>query len=78
MSIYRELDPMPEHRTQFGFKGKREILAKVSMPNMAYLNWHIDIEISHGSGDVIVPNTINLCLILTLNQQTRHVVLLAT
>ena len=27
---------------------------------------------------VIVPNTINLRLILTLNQQTRHLVLLAT
>ena len=38
MSIYRELDPMPEHRTHFGFKGKRENLAKLSMPNMAYLN----------------------------------------
>ena len=59
MSIYRELDLMPVHdRTQFGFKGRGN-LAKVSMPNMAYLNQHTDIEISHGSRvHVIVPNTI--------------------
>ena len=36
MSVYGELDPMVEHRTQFTFKGKREHIAKVSMPNIAY------------------------------------------
>ena len=38
MSVYRELDPMVEHRTQFAFRGKREHIAKVNMPNIAYRN----------------------------------------
>ena len=29
---------MPEHRTQFAFKGKREYIVKISIPNLAYLN----------------------------------------
>ena len=58
MRVYGELDPMVEHRTQFAFKGKREHIAKVNMPNIAYPNQHVDIEIAHGSRDhVIVPNT---------------------
>ena len=61
MSIYGELDPMPEHRIQFAFKGKREHIAKVNMPNMAYSNQHIDIEIPNGSRDrVIVPETVKI------------------
>ena len=56
MSIYGELDSMPEHRKQFAFEGKREHIAKVNMPNMAYPNQYIDIKITHGSRDhVIVP-----------------------
>ena len=38
MNIYRELDPMPEYRSPFAFKGKREHIVKVNMPNIAYLN----------------------------------------
>ena len=38
MSIYGELDPRPEHRTQFAFKGKREDIAKLNIPNIAYPN----------------------------------------
>ena len=34
MSAYGELDPMVEHRTQFAFKGKREHITKVNMPNI--------------------------------------------
>ena len=61
MSIYGELDPMPEHRTQFAFKGKRKHIAKVNMRNIAYPNQHFDIEISHGSRDhVIVPDTVKI------------------
>ena len=61
MSVYGELDPMIEHRTQFAFKGKREHIAKVNMPNIAYLSQHIDIEMPHGSRDhVIVPDTIKI------------------
>ena len=33
MSIYRELDPIPEHIRQFALKGKREHIAKVHVPN---------------------------------------------
>ena len=59
MSVYGELDPMVEHMTQFAFKGKREHISKVNMPNMAYPNQHIDIEIPHGSRDhIIIPDTI--------------------
>ena len=59
MSVYGELDPIVEHRTQFAFKGKREHIAKVNMPNIAYPDQHIDIEIPHGSRDhVIVPDTV--------------------
>ena len=61
MSVYRELDPMVEHRTQFAFKGKREHIVKVNMPNIAYPNQHIDIEILHGSRDhVIIPDTVKI------------------
>ena len=59
MSVYAELDPMAEHRTQFSFKGKRENTAKVNMPNIAYPNQHIDNEILHGWRDhVIIPDTV--------------------
>ena len=59
MSVYGELDPIVEHRTQFAFKCKREHIAKVNMPNIAYPNQHIDIGILYGSRDhVIVPDTI--------------------
>ena len=52
---------MVEHRTQFPFKGKREHIAKVNMPNIAYPNQHIDIEIPHGSRDhVIVQDTVKI------------------
>ena len=37
MSIYgKELDPMIVHRTQVAFKGKREHIAMVNKPNIAY------------------------------------------
>ena len=52
---------MVKHRTQFAFKGKREHIAKISMPNMAYPNHHIDIEILHGLRDhVIIPDTVKI------------------
>ena len=58
MSVYGELHPMVEHRIQFAFKGKRENIAKVNMPNIAYPNQRIDIEIPYGSKDhVIIPDT---------------------
>ena len=70
---------MVEHRTQFAFKGKREHIGKVNIPNIAYPNQHVDIDIPHGSRDhVIIPDTVKitkLYLILILNQQARYVVL---
>ena len=77
MSVYGELDPMVKHTTQFAFKGKREHIAKVSMPNIAYLGQHIDIEITHGSGDhVIVPDTIKIMFNLDIEStdKTRSIV----
>ena len=59
MSVYGELDPMIEHRAQFAFKGKREHIAKVNMPIIAYPNQHIDTEIPRGSRDhAIVPDIV--------------------
>ena len=75
MSIYRELDPMVEHKTQFVFKGKREHIAKANTPNIAYQ--HIDIEIPHGSRDhVIVPDIIKITFNLEIESpdKTRSVV----
>ena len=59
MTVYGESDPMAEHKTQFVFKGKREHIAKVNIPNIAYPSQYIDIDIPHGSRDhVIIPNTV--------------------
>ena len=61
MSIYRKLDPTPEHRTQFAFKSKREHITNVKIPNIAYPNQHIDTETTHGSRDkFIVPGTVKI------------------
>ena len=70
MSVYGELDPMVEHRTQFAFKGKTEHIAKVNMPNIAYPSQHIEIEIPHDSRDhAAVPNTVKITFNLD-NQST--------
>ena len=77
MSVYGELDPTVEHRTQFAFKGKREHIAKVNIPNIAYPNQHIDIEIRHGSRDhVIVPDTVKITFNLDIEStdKTRSIV----
>ena len=77
MSVYRELDPMIEHRTQFAFQGKREDIAKVNIPNIAYPNQHIDIEIPHSSRDhVIILDTIKITfnLDITSTDKTRSAV----
>ena len=59
--VYGELGPIVENRTKFAFKGKREHIAKVNMPNIAYPNQPIEIEIPRGSKDhVIVPDTIKI------------------
>ena len=61
MSVYGELDPMVEHRTQFAFKGKREHIAAVNTPNIAYTDQHFKIIITQGSADhVIVPDILKI------------------
>ena len=72
MSVYGELDLNVEHRTQFVFKGKREHIAKINMPNNANPNQHIDIEIPHGSRDhVIVPDTVKITLNLDIESTDK-------
>ena len=72
MSVYGELDPMVEHRTQFAFKGKREHIAKVNMPNIEYPGQHIDIEIPHGTRDhVIVPDTVKITFNLDIESTDK-------
>ena len=68
---------MAEHRTQFAFKGKRKHIARVYMPNIAYPNQHINIEIPHGSRDhVIIPDTVKITfkLDITSTDKARSVV----
>ena len=72
MSVYRELDPMVEHRTQFAFKGKRGHIAKVNMPNIAYLNQNMDIQIPHGSSDyAIIPDTVKITFNLDIESTDK-------
>ena len=68
---------MVEHRIQFAFKSKREYIAKINIPNIAYPSQHIDIDISHGSRDhVIIPDTIKITFNLDMEwtDQTRSVI----
>ena len=77
MSIYGELDPMVEHRTQPAFKGNREHIVSVNIPNMAYLGQHVDIKIPHGSGNcLIVSDTLKITfnLDITSTDKVRSVV----
>ena len=77
MSVYRELDPMVEHTTQFAFKGKKEHIARVNTPNIAYPNQHIDIGILHSSRyHVIVPDTVKVTFNLDIESidKTRSIV----
>ena len=50
---------MIKHRTQYAFKGKREHIATVNTPNIAYPGQHVKIIIPQGSADhVIAPDTV--------------------
>ena len=48
MSVYGELDPMIELRTQLPFKDKREHIATVNTTNIAYPDQHFKIIIPPG------------------------------
>ena len=72
MSVYGEKDPMVEHRTQFAFKGKKEHMTKVNIPNIAYPKQHIDTEIPKGSGDhVIIPDTAKITFNLDIESTDK-------
>ena len=72
MSIYGELDPVIEHRTQLAFKGKREHIVKVNMSNIAQPNQHINIDIPHGSRDhEIVPDTVKITFNLDITSADK-------
>ena len=72
MSVYGELNPMVEHRTQFAFKGKKEHITKVNMPNIAYPSQHINIKIPHGSRDhVIIPDTVKIMFYLDIESTDK-------
>ena len=72
MSIYGELNPEPEHRTQFAFQGKREHIVKVNIPNIGYPNQHIDVKIPAGSRDpIIVPDTLKITFNLEVESKDK-------
>ena len=72
MSVYGELGPMVEHRTQFAFKGKREHISKVNMPNKAYPSQQTDIEIPDGSRNhVIIPDTVKITFNLDIESTDK-------
>ena len=72
MSVYGELGPVVEHRAQFAFTGKREHIAKVNIPNIAYPSQHIDTDIPHGSrDDVIMPDTIKITFNLDIESTDK-------
>ena len=73
MSVYGELDPMVEHRTQFASKGKREHIATVIIPNKAYLRQHLKIIIPQVSTDhVIVQHTIKITFDLEIESTDKR------
>ena len=78
MSIYgKELDPIIEKSTQFAFKGKREHIATINTPKIAYPGQQFKIKIPKGSIDhVIVPNTLKVTFNLEIEStdKTRSVV----
>ena len=72
MSIYQELNPVPEHRTQFTFKCQREHIANVNKYNMVYSKKHTDVEIPLGSRDhVIVLETVTITFNLNIEPKDK-------
>ena len=61
MSIYGELNPMPEHRIPEDLDKARVHMVKSNTPNTAYPSQHIEIEITKVSRDyVIVTETLKI------------------
>ena len=77
MSIYRELDPLAEHRTQRALRDNTEYKTQVNIPNLAYPNQHVDIKRLSGSIEhFIVPDTIKITFNLDIEStdKTRSIV----
>ena len=78
MTIYKELDPTPENRIKFAFKGKHKKVLKVNIPKIGYPGQHIDVQIPSGSKDhTIVPNTLKLSFnvdVESAKEKTRNLV----
>ena len=52
---------MPEQRMKRAFKGKKEHIAKVNIPNNVYPSQCIDIPIPNGSRNhIIMPDTVKI------------------
>lgn len=65
--IYKELDLVREHRTQFLLAGRRELIAKVKIQNLAYLNQDTDIKIPHGPADhIICSDTVEITFVIDI------------
>ena len=67
-SLYGELEPVIEHRTQFVHKGKREHIANINIPNIAYPSQDIDVELPH---HVIVPDTVKITFNLDITSTDK-------
>ena len=66
---------MLEHEIWFTFKGKREYIAKINIPNVTLPSQHIDIEIPHGSKYyVILPETVEITFNLDIESTDKTVV----
>ena len=50
-TMYGELDPTPENRVEYGFKGKREHIVIPNTPNSALPGQTLHIVIPRGSSD---------------------------
>ena len=63
---------MAQHMTQFVFKGKREHISKINIPNIAYPKQHNDIEIPKSTRDhVIIPDTVKITFILDIESTDK-------
>ena len=68
----KELDPIKEKRTQFVFKGKREHIATINTPNIAYPGQHFKVKTPKGSTDhVIAPNTLKITFDLEIKSTDK-------
>ena len=72
MSIYVELDSMPDHKIQLAFQVKQEHIAKVKLLNIASPNKYTDIEIYPGSkNQVIVSDDVKITFNIDIESRKK-------